>query len=214
MDRARSGAVATETGVRAEVVSEAGAEVLRVQDASGRLLFEHRPAEGRSVVYAPEGAMDFEAERIGFTARDTVRVRGGRVVDVQGGHAVHIGTDGAEGRPASLLTLGARGVMVVAVALEARARRAELGVDEARLVARALSTAVETARHVAGVVDMEATRIVERAVDVYRDARELSQTTAGRIKLVASRTLHAVGRSAWVEGEDDLKLRGDKIHLG
>src|SRR3954471_8076954 len=83
-----------------------GAEVLRVSDGRGRLLFEYHPAEGRAVVYAPDGDLDVEA--------------GGRVRLRAGAIELHA-TD----------------------ALGVSARRAEVTLDDGRLVARATTAIVK-----------------------------------------------------------------------
>ncbi len=66
-------ALVAEDGSRATIESDEEGPALRVRDAAGRLVFEHRP--GRSVVHAPEGDLELAAEgRITLTAGESVRV--------------------------------------------------------------------------------------------------------------------------------------------
>ena len=49
---------------------------------------------------------------------------------------------------------------------------------------------------------------------MYRDATELSQTRAGRMRMVAETTFHILGKRTLIKAEEDVKLKGEKIHLG
>ena len=59
----------------------------------------------------------------------------------------------------------------------------------------------------------EAQRIVERSKDVYRDVEGLAQTRAGRMRHVIESTFHLLSARAVVKAEEDLKLKGSKIHI-
>jgi hypothetical protein len=48
---------------------------------------------------------------------------------------------------------------------------------------------------------------------VYRDVEGLSQTRAGRLRLVAEEALHLMGRRALVKAREDVKVKGEKIYL-
>jgi hypothetical protein len=92
--------------------------------------------------------------------------------------------------------------------------------DEARVMAKdtifaaeRIETIAEKARHVVGVVEVRATRIVEHAKDVYREATGLSQTRAERIRTVAKGAFQLLANRATIKAEDDLSLMGEKIHL-
>ena len=60
---------------------------------------------------------------------------------------------------------------------------------------------------------MQARRIVERAKATYRDAEDLAQTRAGRVRTVVETTFHVLAGTAIVKAEEDVKLKGKKIHL-
>jgi hypothetical protein len=126
-----------------------GAEVLRVSDRRGRLLFEYHPAERRAVVHAPDGDLDLEAA-------GRVRVRAGAI----------------ELEAADLLGV--------------RARRAELTFG----------------------------RLIERAREVYREAEEVAETRAGRLRFLAGKTLHLLAERALVKARADVKVKGEKIYVG
>jgi hypothetical protein len=163
-------AVEASDGSRATIEPAGSGEAIRVRDGRGRLLFEHLPAEGRSVVHAPEGDLE-------LAAPGKVRITAGEAVEV-------------------------------------KAPRADVEVGEARLSARSLTTAVESALHVVETLEVRAGRVIERARETYREVEDLAQTHAGRLRLVAAGALDLLGRRTQIKAELDLKLKGDKIYLG
>jgi hypothetical protein len=201
-------------GTSAAVSEGPEGEVLSVRDASGRLVFEHHSAANRSVVHAM-GNLELRAEEGGIllSARDAVRVHSTREVRLESEHAVRLGTTPAGDRPASSLTMDARGTRLDTAHLEARADTARAQLDEASLTVRALSTTCQTARHAVDVLEVQAGRILERAENVYRDVKDLAQTRAGRVRLFAETTFHLFGQRTLFKAKEDLKLKADKIHL-
>ncbi len=158
------------SGVRAELRGAGAGESLRVLDAAGNLLFEHRPGEGLTVISVPSGDLELRAPM------GSVRVVAGKRVEV-------------------------------------RAAEADVKVTEARFSARQLVSTVDRVREVVGVLETRAERVIERAKNVYRDVEELSQTRAGRVKLIAERTVHVLGQRVLVRAADDVKIKGEKVHL-
>lgn len=183
----RSGerSVRSAAGAEARVEPRERTEVIAVRDRRGQLVFEHDAETGRSVIYAPSGDLELRADHgsVSFVARDAVRLRGEREVEIATRN------------------------------LTTTAARAEVTLDEGRLIARALRTVVEDGLHTAVRWTLEAQRIVERSKDVYREAEGLSQTRAGRMRHVVASTFHLLAARAVMKAEEDLKLKADKIHL-
>lgn len=75
---------------------------------------------------------------------------------------------------------------------------------------------LETAhlRHVVGVLETHARRIVEKARDAYRDVEGTSQLRAGQLRLVASKTLRAIAERVRMRASEDAKVQAEKIYLG
>ena len=183
----RSGerSVRSAAGAEARVEPRERTEVIAVRDRRGQLVFEHDAETGRSVIYAPSGDLELRADHGSVTvvARDDVKLHGKRRLDLSGA------------------TLGAS------------AARVEALVGDVRVVGKSLRTAFETARHATGILEVQARRIVERAKATYRDAEDLAQTRAGRVRTVVETTFHVLAGTAIVKAEEDVKLKGKKIHL-
>jgi hypothetical protein len=171
-------------GSRAALEATASGEAIRVRDGRGRLLFEHLAAEGRSVVHVPEGDLD-------LVVPGSVRISAG----------------------AELSLSSAQQASVTAPRIAVKADHADVRVDEARVSARALETAVGHVLQVVETLEVRAGRVIERARETYREVEGLAQTRAGRLRLVAEETLHLLGRRAQMKAQEDLKLKGEKIYL-
>lgn len=170
-DLAATGTLTTLTGVSASITRGAiDAEILRVVDADGRLLFEHNTSTRVTVIVAPEGDLELRAPR------GRVRI---------------VAAEGFE--------------------LETPSVHAKVG--EARVEGRTLSTTFERMKTAAGVIETSAGRILERAKNAYREVEELSQTRAGRLRLVAEKTVSMLGQRAVVKAKEDVKIKGDKVYL-
>lgn len=165
------GTLTTLTGISASITRGAlDAEVLRVVDADGRLLFEHNTGTRVTVIVAPEGDLELRAPR-------------GKVKIVA-----------AEGFELDAPTLHAK-------------------VGEARVEGRSLSATFDRVKSAVGVIETRAERIIERAKNSYREVEELSQTRAGRLRLVAEKAVSLLGQRAVVKAKEDVKIKGDKVYL-
>lgn len=109
--------------------------------------------------------------------------------------------------PEGRLSLKARdGVRVQSGEVEVLAGR--LRVD-----ARTVEGTVDRVKQVVQVLDLRAGRIVERAREVYREVEGLSQTRAGRLRLVAQKAAQLVGENVLLKARDRMKVKGERIHL-
>jgi hypothetical protein len=105
-------------------------------------------------------------------------------------------------------------VRVEGARIEAKAGDADVTVDRGTLRARRWETVAAVAVQTVDVLETRATRVVTRAKNLYQQVEELAQTQAGRLRLVADGAFHLHARRVLVKAEEDVKLRGEKIHLG
>jgi hypothetical protein len=98
--------------------------------------------------------------------------------------------------------------------LSATAARARLVVDEGSVLAKTLATTAERLVVAVSSLETRAVQIVEKARDAFREVEGLSQTTAGRMRLLTRGTFHLLGKRTLLKAEDDLKIDGERIHLG
>lgn len=86
--------------------------------------------------------------------------------------------------------------------------------ERARLVATSVETVVGEALHVADRIEIRATRLVTRAVDVLRDATGLVQERAGRMRLLVADLLRVESGTTTMLSERETSIDGSRVHLG
>jgi len=177
---------ASDGAAAALVIDPEGEERLVVRDGRGTLLFEYVPGASRCVVHSPTDDLVLRAARgsIELDAAEGLRLRGGSSLEVE--------TD----------------------ELRTKARSAEVDLQDAKVSADVLTGTFRRVRHTVDILETSAGRIVERAKETYREVEGLAQTRAERIRHVAEKTFHVLGTHTLFKARQDLKLKGEKIHLG
>ena len=103
--------------------------------------------------------------------------------------------------------------VVAAEGIELSTPSVRAKVGEARVEGKTLELSFERIKTAAAVVETVAGRILERARDAYRETEGLSQTRAGRLRLVAEKTVSMLGQRAVVKAREDVKVKGEKVYL-
>jgi hypothetical protein len=207
-------------GTRARRVGEGDAAGIVLEAPDGTVLLSYDPREGRLRLEVARGDLELCARdgRVLLSGSQGVVIDGGDSVAVTARRSVTLKTEpekvpGVETGRAEV-TLLRDELRLGAKTFGLQALRAAITSDELAFAARSLRTVAKVALQSVGVLETRAERVVERAKNVYRDVEELAQTRAGRVRLIARETLHAAGRRAVLRGDEDVKIKGEKIHLG
>lgn len=199
--REASTSVEAADGARATV--EDGA--LRVYDPSGELVLEH--ADGKTIVRSKAVEVRSEGD-LDFAAAGDLRLRAEGEVAIDGATGTRLASGDTH------LRLRPHRAEVRAPRLGVDAARADVKIEEANVVTRTLRTVAERVHRKVGVLETRAQRLVERSRESWREVEGLSQTRAGRLRLVAQETLSALAQHTLLQARDDVKVKGEKIHLG
>ncbi|MBX3269688.1 MAG: DUF3540 domain-containing protein [Sandaracinaceae bacterium] len=206
-------AVRAADGTTAALERDGEQEVLRMRDAEGHLLVEHRPSEGRTLIAAPGDLALFAEGDLALDARGAVRVRAGTDLSLDGGGDVRLAARDLDGEEGSSLSLRGGVAALAARRLGAKLGRADAQLDEANLVVGTLRTVAKRVKQQLGALETVAERVVERTKESFRETEGLSQTRAGRLRLVATEALTAIGQTALLKATEGVKIKGDKIYL-
>jgi hypothetical protein len=98
--------------------------------------------------------------------------------------------------------------------LAVRSRRAEIEVERATLIAAWIETRCEAVVHRVGRWELEAERIAEHAVDVYRRVDGLVHVQAGRMRQLVDGAFDLLGRRVTIASDDDVSIDGKRVFLG
>jgi hypothetical protein len=180
-----------------EDVDEQGEARVALRAPGGGVLLELRPSDGRCRIHAPS---------IEIAASNELRLSG-RSVRVEAERSL-------------VMSAGD-------TAISAQPRHLSLLAEEIAVTSQQTSWTTKGFRLVGDVVETRARRIVQRAEEMesrarllvektwqsLREAEDLAQTKAQRVRLVAEDTLRAFGRRTLLKAREDMKLRGERIYL-
>jgi hypothetical protein len=163
---------------------------LKAPDGSLLLRFE----AGKITIAPPRGDLELAAPagRVVVRAALDVSVEAGRDVTQKAG----------------------RRMALEARELEASARTARLGAADATVVGRRIAATAETLTIRCARYELEATRIVEKAKEMFRDVEDLAQDRLGRARTIVRDVYSLATRRSVMTSEEDTAIDGSKILIG
>lgn len=175
-----------------------------------------RAEDGSTVITVAEGDLRLEASagRIELNAARGVVVTSELDLTLHAKGRVDIASQDDDGRARSALHLAGDAAELKAGLLTAKAAHLHVVAEQATVLARHVDTHLERLRQRAERIETEADQIVEKAKDSYRRVEGLAQTHAGRLKLVAETTLHALADRVKMRANRAFSVDGEKIYLG
>jgi len=211
--REASAGLRASDGTSATLEADDGAEVLRVRDPEGRLLVEHRTADGTTVVQAGGDLALRTDGDLELAAQGAVRVRAGTDLELEGQGDVRIVATDPDGEDASSFAMRGGRSELKTRRLGAKLDRADLSLAEANVVVGTMRTVATRVKQEAEVLEVQASRLVEKTQEAWRETEGLSQTRAGRLRLVAAGALQAIGEHTLLKAREGVKIKGEKIYL-
>ena len=113
------------------------------------------------------------------------------------------------------LTLGAgRHFSVVAPEVSLQAARASVGLGALQLAAGLVEATVEHIKTASEFLDTVATRVRLKAGSVHRQVEDLEHLQAGQLYYSIKNVLNMRGKHAVVSAQSEVRLDGERIHLG
>jgi hypothetical protein len=170
--------------------------------------------DGATVLRVAEGDLRIEAPRVTITAREGLDVESERHVRVRARGEVELGSIGDDGAARSSLRMDGDAAELRAGLLVTSAMKLHQLADEATVLASRLEVRVDHLRQRAEELETDATRIVETAKETYRTVEDLAQVQAGRLRLVAKTTFHALAERAKLKAKGIFAVDGERIYLG
>ncbi|WP_321494436.1 DUF3540 domain-containing protein [uncultured Desulfobacter sp.] len=204
-----------ESGARADVVGNATG--LKLYSQTGGLVFEYDDASGKCRVNLPSGDMAFSADRgrMDFFAAEGFRFVSGGPLALSSQEGLSLSVSGPDEKTNRSSIELKPGVMAAeSDQVDIRARSGHLNMEKACVKGNWLDFTAQDIRLSADKMETIAREMVQQVKDVYQTVEGLCQTTAGRIRTMVEESLHFKSRKIFVKAEQDVKIKGDKIHLG
>jgi hypothetical protein len=162
-------------------------------------------AQGDLELSAPRGQVRVAGEGVELESSRDVAVRARRAIAIES-------HDGERAR--SSLRLEGDAAQLEAGVLAARAARLAVIAEDVTALAARLDARIADVRQRAERIETEVGELIERAKESYRETEGLSQTRAGRLRLVAETSLTALAERAKLKAKTIFAIDGESIHLG
>lgn len=197
-------------GARAEV--EGGR--LELRDAEGRLLVRYE--NGHAEIAAPSGDLRLCAPegRVVIESALDVALRSGRDVHIETARRFDVSTPASSSAPAASLSLDAKRAVLHAPHVEVTSKTARLATSRATVLARSIAVTAESLAQTVVKYELTAERLVEKTKDSFRDASDLAQTRAGRLRTIVKDVLSMHARRSVLVSTDETSIDGKKVLLG
>ncbi|MBC2714112.1 MAG: DUF3540 domain-containing protein [Desulfobacteraceae bacterium] len=195
--------------------SEKG-QTLCVYSNNNALLFEYNPDTKKARIFSNAENVVFDAPKgnIELNAAGNIRLKG-QQVELTGRSGVGLSVVGQMfEKLKSDLSLKPGKIDITSQELRVSARRTSVFLEEARNNIKAVVSRIESVKLVAGKLETTASSIIEKAINTYRTTENLNQVKAGRMRMLIHKTFHLKSKSSIIKAEDDVKIKGEKIHLG
>ena len=202
-------------GTYAAISTSETAPILGVYSNDNKLLFEYDPETKKAKIYSDADNVVFEAGKgnLEFKAAGNIRLKGHHV-ELSGRSGVALSAGQIFEKTRSGLTLKPGQVDVSGRDIKVSARRAGIFIEEVKNNIKTLTSKIGSVRLVTEKLETTAASIIEKAKDTYRTTENLSQIKAGRMRMLINRTFHLGSKTAVIKAKDDVKVKGEKIHLG
>jgi hypothetical protein len=216
IERKASADLVARGGARARLHVASGAEAIQVLDAQDRMIFEYRPEDGGGAITMPLGDLALRAPQgdIVLEAGHRLHCRAGAEVELEASSRIRLTAGQSQSDEQAELCLLERSAKLKTHTFDLTAVRANLRVVEAEYLGVALNATLERVRLVTGKLEHLAERVIERAVDVYREVRGLCQLKAGRVRTLVEEDHYTKSKRTYLLAEEDVMIDGDKIRLG
>jgi hypothetical protein len=205
---ARAPSVTLPDGAAAEVRDGA----IELRDPAGRLLVRYM--DGRAEIAAPAGDLTLAAPngRVVLKSGTDVSIEAARDVVHRAGRRVDVAVGDPEGPPQLRVEPAGAEVKVDRIAVQAKAARVAVG--QVAFFARSIATTAEKIATRADRYEVEATRLIEKARDTFRDVTELAEERIGRARTLVKDVYSLSAGRTVVTSKEETTIDGKKILLG
>ena len=100
------------------------------------------------------------------------------------------------------------------ISIDVRTKSARLATSRATVMARSIAVTAEDLAQTVVKYELTAERLIERTKDTFRDASDLAQTRAGRLRIIVKDALSMHARRSVLVSTDETSIDGKKVLLG
>lgn len=202
-------------GASASIDQSGQQNLLNVYSNSNELVFQYDADANKARIMAETGDLEVVAGKgsMAFSSRGNLSFDA-RQIQFKGRHQVEIGTDNEGDHQQSNLLLGSGKLALSSNKIKATANRGDLCINETHISGKSLVGKIASVRLVAKKIETLADTVMEKASNLYRSIKGLTQLKTGRKRTIVETTCHMKAEKTILKSDKDFKVKADKIHLG
>ena len=204
----------TPQGALARHRQKHGRETLSIEDEQGHLLFEYDATEKKSKLYAARGDLSLIATEgdIEMVSGKNIRCNslGGIIMESATAAQMRVATDDNQ----SAVSLTDKGLLLSSSNIGVKAKTGKINIDHGLYEGKTFKTILDRSKILVGKIETVATRIIERAKNVYRQVEELQQTRANRVRTLVEGSYQLDSETTYIKSKKNVNIDGERIHLG
>jgi dUTPase len=208
--------VMSKNGAYAQTINERGKESIQVRDNLDNLVFEYDTEQQRATLTVAKGDLCLNAleGEIQLFSSNGINCRSLGDVKLESQSEIILQVPSAAATPDSALQLTAQRASLSAQAFDIKAKQASLLAEHTKVEGESLIATLARSKLVIERLETVAQRIFQRAVNIFSRVENLQQTQAGKVRTLVSEDYYLKAQHTDIQAEQDVKINGDKIHLG
>ena len=195
--------------------SNANHEIIKIFSNQKELVFEYDAKAEKSRIFVRSGDLKLMAEMgdIALNAAGKIKFNAEKV-EITGRSQVCLGVSRHTGDSGTSVALDSQRVRIDSSEMKISAKRGTLFFTELRYAGKKIFATAGHVRIMARKLETTAKTILEKADNVYRKVKQLSQLQAGRKRILVDDTFYVKSNRSVMKSDKDFKVKSDKIHLG
>lgn len=193
-----------------------GNEVVKIFSDKKELVFEYDAKTGKARIFVRSGDLDLMTGKgdINLNAAGNIKFNAENI-EVTGRSGISLGVSRLPGDDSGAsIALDPRKVNISGPEMRISAGRGSLFFTELRYAGEKIYGTAGHVRIMARRIETAAKTIFEKADNVYRKVKELSQLQAGRKRVLVDDTFYVKSKRSVMKSDKNFKVKSDKIHLG
>jgi hypothetical protein len=177
-------------GTRAQISGPQDEQTIQIFSNKRELLFEYNEKEGKARINLESGDIEFISQKgnINFYAAQDILLHG-KTVGITGRSGIVLGI---------LNTLN----------------KGNIKIEKTNVTGEQFAGKFNFVTLTMDRFETFAQTVIQKARNVYHTVSELSQFQTGRMRTLVKSTFHLKSKKVFLKAEEDVKVRGEKIHLG
>jgi len=202
-------------GTRAQISGPQDEQTIQIFSNKRELLFEYNEKEGKARINLESGDIEFISQRgnINFFAGQDILLHG-KTVGITGQSGIVLGILNTLNKIQSAFTLKPRQIGLQSPEIDIEAIKGNIKIEKTNVTGEQFAGKFNFVNLSMDRFETFAQTVIQKARNVYHTVSELSQFQTGRMRTLVKSTFHLKSKKVFLKAEEDVKVRGEKIHLG